>query len=163
MKRGYFLWTYTRILFIIFIIIAIILAGIYFFKKEYDIEQFETIKTDMLLIEAKTKIVAEKVRIKEENASYIGKKLEEVGERTDIKELQDKEIIDLNSKDKNYYILEKSHLDDLGLTTIKVEEGYYIVEYNSNEIIYSKGVENKEGERLYKLSDIQKYEIKEVE
>lgn len=154
MKRGYFK-TYVKILFFIGIIIAIIYGAGYFLKNEYDDEQFETIKTDMLLIEAKTKIVAEKIKMKEKDAAYVGKKIEEAKDDEDIKKLQESGIINLEEKNNVYYILEKSNLEELGLTAVNLAEGYYIVEYNSNEIIYAKGIKDKDGNILYKLSDIE--------
>lgn len=154
MKRGYFK-TYVKILFFIGIIIAIIYGAGYFLKNEYDDEQFETIKTDMLLIEAKTKIVAEKIKMKEKDAIYVGKKIEEAKDDEDIKKLQESGIINLEEKNNVYYILEKSNLEELGLTAVNLAEGYYIVEYNSNEIIYAKGIKDKDGNILYKLSDIE--------
>ena len=36
------------------------------------------------------------------------------------------------------------------------KQGNYIVEYNSNEIIYTSGIKDKDGNILYKLSDIEK-------
>lgn len=154
MKRGYFK-TYVKILFFIGIIIAIIYGAGYFLKNEYDDEQFETIKTDMLLIEAKTKMVAEKIKMKEKDAVYVGKKIEEAKDDEDIKKLQESGIINLEEKNNVYYILEKSNLEELGLTAVNLAEGYYIVEYNSNEIIYAKGIKDKNGNVLYKLSDIE--------
>jgi len=152
MKRGY-IKTYVKTFFVILLIAIIGLGILYYMGNEYKGEQFETIKTDMLLIEGKTKIIAEKVKIKEKGASYVGRKIEKDSDIAYIKELQDKGIIDLNAKGTMYYILEQQNLEELGLSNIKLKEGYYIVEYNSNEIIYSKGIENKEGIRLYKLSE----------
>lgn len=152
MKRGY-LKTYIKTLFIIVMIAAIIAGIIYFMKNGYDDEQFETVKTNMLLIEGKTKVVAEKVRIQEKDASYVGKKIEEMTDNIEIKDLQEKEIIDLGSEENNYYVLEKENLEQLGLTTIELNEGFYIVEYNSNEIIYSKGAKDSNGNIVYKLSE----------
>lgn len=154
MKRRY-LQTYIKIAFFIGIIISIILGVGYFLKKEYHSQQFETIKTDMLLIQAKTKMVAEKMKMKEKDATYIGKKIEEVEENEDIRKLQESKIINLEEKNNQYYILEKKHLEELGLATINLEKSYYIVEYNSNEIIYANGIKDKNGNMLYKLSDIE--------
>ena len=42
----------------------------------------------------------------------------------------------------------------MGLNNINMDDGYYIVEYMSNEIIYSAGIENEEGNTVYKLSEI---------
>ena len=160
MKRGYFK-TYAKTFFVILLIAAIAIGIVYYLKKEYNVEQLETIKTNMLLIEGKTKIIAEKVRIKEIDATYIGTKVEKDTDYEVIKELQEKGIIDLNAKDVNYYILEKSHLKELGLSDLILEEGMYIVEYTSNEIIYSNGIEIEEGKMLYKLSEIQEMENRE--
>lgn len=154
MKRGYFK-TYVKILFFIGVIIAIIYGVGYFLKNEYDDEQFETIKTNMLVIEAKTKMVAERIKMKEKDAVYIGKKVEEEKDDEDIKKLQESGIINLEEKNNIYYILRKNDLEELGLTTVNLEGGYYIVEYNSNEIIYTKGVKDKSGNLLYKLSDME--------
>ena len=155
MKRGYFK-TDAKILFFRIIIAAIICGIGYFFKSQYDDEQFETIKTDMLLIEAKTKVVAEKVKIKEKDASYVGRKIEEVKEEEDIKNLQERGIINLEEKNSVYYILEKGDLEELGLVTINLENSYYIVEYNTNEIIYSKGIKDKDGNMIDEISDLER-------
>ena len=117
-------------------------------------EQFETIKTDMLLIEAKTSIVAQKVKIKEKDAKYIGNKIEN-DENEDIKKLEEQGIIELK-KENNYYILDDNNLDELELSVRNQKQGNYIVEYNSNEIIYTSGIKDKDGNILYKLSDIEK-------
>ena len=160
MKRGYFK-TYAKTFFIILLIVSIAIGVVYYLKNEYDVEQLETIKTNMLLIEGKTKIIAEKVKIKEKDAKYVGTKVEKETEDERIKELQEKGVIDLNAKGVNYYILEKSHLEELGLSDITLEEGVYIVEYTSNEVIYSKGIEIENNTKVYKLSEIQEMEKNE--
>lgn len=152
MKPEYFK-TYVKTFLIILLICAIAIGVVYFLKNEYDGEQLETIKTNMLLIEGKTKVIAEKVRIKEKDSTYVGTKIEKETEDDKIKELQEKNVIDLNAKDVKYYILNQSNLEELGLSNIHLEEGFYIVEYSSNEIIYSEGVEDRNGSRLYKLSE----------
>ncbi len=154
MKRGYFK-TYAKTFFVILLIALIAIGVVYYLKNEYNVEQLETIKTNMLLIEGKTKIIAEKVRIKEKDATYVGTKVEKETEDEIIKELQEKGVIDLNAKGVNYYILEQSHLEELGLSDITLEEGVYIVEYTSNEVIYSEGIEIEDGKKLYKLSEIE--------
>ena len=145
MRKGY-LATYAKVLLIIIFIVGIALGVYYFLKDKYGSEQLKTIKTDMLLIEGKTKIIAQKVKIKEKNASYIGKKISDITQESDdIKFLQEQGIIDIKVKNTNYYVLDKS----------KLEEGCYIVEYNTNEIIYSKGVTGTDGTTKYKLSELQ--------
>ena len=141
MKKGY-LKIYAKIIFFMIVIGIIVAVAIYFTKEKYEEEIVETIKTDMLSIEAQTKQTAEKVNMKEKDAEYIGTKIEENNDNEDVKILQEKQIIDITNKDRLYYILEKEHLDMLGLSDISLQEGVYIVEYNSNEIIYSKGIED---------------------
>lgn len=153
MRKGYGR-VYAGILFIILVIGIIIYGVLKYAKKEVDSEQFETIKTDMLLIEAKTSIVAQKVKIKEKDAKYIGNKIEN-DENEDIKKLEQHGIIELK-KENNYYILDDNNLDELELSVRNQKQGNYIVEYNSNEIIYTSGIKDKDGNILYKLSDIEK-------
>ena len=153
MRKGYGR-VYAGILFIILVIGIIIYGVLKYAKKEVDSEQFETIKTDMLLIEAKTSIVAQKVKIKEKDAKYIGNKIEN-DENEDIKKLEEHGIIELK-KENNYYILDDNNLDELELSVRNQKQGNYIVEYNSNEIIYTSGIKDKDGNILYKLSDIEK-------
>ena len=153
MRKGYGR-VYAGILFIILVIGIIIYGVLKYAKKEVDSEQFETIKTDMLLIEAKTSIVAQKVKIKEKDAKYIGNKIEN-DENEDIKKLEEHGIIELK-KENNYYILDNNNLDELELSVRNQKQGNYIVEYNSNEIIYTSGIKDKDGNILYKLSDIEK-------
>ena len=153
MRKGYGR-VYAGILCIILVIGIIIYGVLKYAKKEVDSEQFETIKTDMLLIEAKTSIVAQKVKIKEKNAKYIGNKIEN-DENEDIKKLEEQGIIELK-KENNYYILDDNNLDELELSVRNQKQGNYIVEYNSNEIIYTSGIKDKDGNILYKLSDIEK-------
>ena len=157
MKRGY-LKTYAKTFFIMLLIAAIAIGVVYYLKSKYNVEQLETIKTNMLLIEGKTKIVTEKVRIKEKDATYVGTKIEKETENEKINKLQEKGIIDLNEKDVNYYILEQLHLEQLGLANIELEEGMYIVEYTTNEIIYSEGIEIDDNIKVYKLSQIEEIE-----
>lgn len=156
MKKGYFK-TYAKTVFFIAIIVAVIIAATYFLKDEYDNEYFETVKTDMLLIEGKTKVVAETVKMKQKDASYMGKKIKEVLAEDEIKRLEESKIIDTSKKGSNYYVLERNDLEELGLENIDIN-GYYIVEYTNNEIIYSEGIEDREGNRLYKLTEIKNVE-----
>ena len=155
MKRGY-LKIYVKTLFIILLICAVAVIVGYYVKDEYNVEKLETIKTDMLLIEAKIKIIAEKVKIEEKGAKYIGEKIQKDTQDEKILELQEKEIININAKKKKYYKLNKEDLVELGLENITLGNGYYIIEYNSNEIIYSNGVADENGNILYKLSEFQK-------
>ena len=153
MKKEY-LKTYLKIIFFLIIIGAIIYAGVCLFKKEYDIEKVQTIKTDMLLIESKVEIIQQKVTMKDKDVKYVGKKISKMADEEDIKKLQENGIIDINEEKKKYYVLDKSDIDQLGLEDLKIDDGYYIVDYISSEVIYSKGIQDKDGNYIYKLSDL---------
>ena len=151
-KQKSLVVTYIKI----FIVIAIIAVGIYiaikFFNKEYSSEEYETIKTDMLLIQGQTEVLSQKVEIEDDDAEYIGTKLKDKEIDENIQNLIDKKIVDLYSDDSNYYCLDNSNLEELGLN-IKTDN-YFIVDYKKNDVIYIEGVENSEGNTVYKLSDM---------
>ena len=145
--------TYVKI---IIVIVIIAVAGYFayrFLNKSYNEEEFETIKTDMLLIQGKTEIVGQKVGIKEKGAEYIGTKIEEKKEEPVIQNLIQKEIIDIDSKDSTYYCLDNDDLKELELDKVTTNN-YFIVDYKKNDVIYVDGIENKDGNTIYKLSEM---------
>ena len=133
-------------------IVAIIYGIVRVLEDKYNEEEFETVKTNMLLIQGKTEVIAQKVDIKEKGAKYIGTKIEEKDNDEKVQNLVNNKIIDLNSKKSEYYCLNNDSLDELGLN-IEVED-YFIVDYKKNDIIYIDGIINKEGNTVYKLSEM---------
>ena len=107
----------------------------------------------MLLIQGKTEVLSQKVEIKEKDAKYIGTKLKDKEVDSTIQNLIDEKIIDMDSKDSNYYYLDGSNLAELGLNNIQLDSDF-IVDYKKNDIIYVKGIENADGNIIYKLSDM---------
>ena len=93
-----------------------------------------------------------KETIEDDDAEYIGTKLKDKEIDENIQNLIDKKIVDLDSDDSNYYCLDNSNLEELGLN-IKTDN-YFIVDYKKNDVIYIEGVENSEGNTVYKLSDM---------
>ena len=152
-KRKSLFFTYFKILIVIALIVAIILIAIKFINRQYNNQEFENIKTNMLLIKGKTEIISQKVEIKEKDAKYIGTKLKDKEIDDYIQNLIDKEIIDIDSKDSNYYCLDASNLEELGLNNIKTDS-YFIVDYKKNDIIYVDGIKNSDGDTIYRLSDM---------
>ena len=62
-------------------------------------------------------------------------------------------IIDINSKDSNYYCIDNSNLQELGLEI--QTDSYYIVDYEQNDVIYVDGIKDSSGNMVYKLSDME--------
>ena len=153
-KRKSLIITYIKILIVVAIIAVGIFALVKLFTKEYSSEEFETIKTDMLSIQGKTEVIAQKVEIKEKGAKYIGTKLADKEKDEKLQNLIDNKIIDLESKKSNYYYLDNENLKELGLESISIDD-YYIVDYKKNDIIYVNGIEDENGNVIYKLSDME--------
>lgn len=153
MKKKSLLATYVKI----FIVIALMLVAIYalirFVDNGYSNEMYETIKTNMLLIQGKTEVIAQKVEIKEKGAELIGTKIKDKQEEEPIKKLIQAGIINIESKDNNYYCLSNEDLKKLGLENITTNN-YYIVDYKKNDIIYVDGIQNQSGNIVYKLSEM---------
>ena len=152
-RKG-ILKAYLKIIILILIIIAAI-YGIYkVASNSYSKEEFETIKTDLLLIQAQTEVIAQKVEIKEKDAKYIGTQVKEKSEDEKIQNLINNKVIDLESKDSNLYCLNNEDLKQLGLEDIQTTD-YYIVDYKKNDVIYVDGIQNQDGNIVYKLSEME--------
>ena len=145
--------TYVKLFIVLVIIAAIIYAAVQFFGTKYNEEEFETLKTDMLLIQGKIEVVSQKVDIEEEDAEYIGTSIKENKEDEKIQNLINNNIIDIDSKKSKYYCINNDNLNELGLENVRVDD-YYIVDYENNEVIYINGIKNENGDTIYKLSDM---------
>lgn len=152
MRKSLFI-TYIKIIITILIICGLIYGAIKFLNQEYDNQEYETIKTNMLLIQNKTDTIAQKVEIKEKDVKYVGTKLKEKEDVFNIQKLINSKIIDIDSKDNNYYYLDNSNLKELGLNNIELD-ACYIVDYKKNDIIYINGIEDNNGNVIYKLSEM---------
>lgn len=151
--RKSLLGTYIKIIIAVLIIVALIYGAIKFLYNEYDKQEYETVKTNMLLIQNKTEIIAQKVEIKEKDAKYIGTKIKEKENNADIQNLINNKIIDIKSKEHNYYCIDNLNLKELGLENIEIDN-FYIVDYEKNDIIYVDGIEDSNGNVIYKLSEM---------
>lgn len=153
MKKEYVI-PYVKSFIAFVIMLGIVLISCCFIKEKYENERVETIKTDMLLVEAKIKMIEEEVNMKKKGVSYVGTKASDMEEDEEIKKLVEGEIIDLKSKKHNYYVLNQENLQELELTEVELTNGYYVVDYATEEVILTSGICDKEGNMIYKLSDI---------
>ncbi len=129
---------------IIAILMGIILWGIQIIVKEADKKELETIHTNMLQVQAKAKVVFEKYHV--DNANGLkGRKIENNSEL---------ESFGIND-DGNYYVWDKEVLNDVGLIENPLgENDFYIINYDSEEVLFSKGYQTKDGQIYFKLTDI---------
>ena len=133
-----------KFIIIIAILTGIILWGIQIIVEETDKKELETINTNMLQVQAKGKVVFEKYHV--DNANGLkGRKIE------NNLELESFGIND----DGNYYAWDRKVLNEVGLTEISIgEDDFYIVNYDSEEVLFSKGYKAKDGQIYFKLTDI---------
>ena len=128
---------------LIAILTVIIINGVQFVQKQMHEKEWENVKTDMLQIQAKAKIVFEKYHVDEANG-LAGEKIE------DISSIEQFGI----EQDKTYYKWTKETLEQNSLSDIKLDEDYYLINYETEEVIYSKGYKSNDGNTYYKLSEI---------
>ena len=151
--RKSLLATYIKII-LVLVIIGIAVYSIYrVINSKYNEEEFETVKTNMLLIQGKTEVISNKVGIKEKGAEYVGTKIDEKENDSKIQKLINNNIIDIDSKDNNYYCIDNSNLEELELN-IEIDD-YYIVDYKQNDVIFVDGIKDKNGNIVYKLSEME--------
>ncbi len=146
MKREYGITTIKLIL-IIVLIIGIFCGGFFLLHKLWNVHNIKNLKTDLLYIQAKGKVIKDK-HILNENDELMGEKIEEYPDN--------KEVNEIISESDKWYELDQEDLEQIGKGNLKSEDGY-IINYDTEDVIYAKGI--KEGDNIfYKLSDIIKQE-----
>lgn len=153
----------TIVALIITIILMLILVGVgtYYGGDALDKARLEDIKTNMISIRTKAKIVAEQYNFKDID-NLVGTKLDtddseggiqsgdysvsnELKQLLESKNEEGESLIDID----NLYVWTKEDLNNQGLNTIDTDNSeFYIVYYNLNdtnkcEIYYSQGFEGK--------------------
>lgn len=147
----------TIVSLIITIILLLIISGITVYIGTGVIKQatLQTVNTNMMLIQAKTKTIAEQAKFNNNQDNYKGTVLSDVSGNKKIDKLIETGIIEDKSK---HYLLSKDDLVSMGLEKIDIEDGY-IVNYETEEVIYVKGYEN-EGVTYHKLNDMKNVVVK---
>ncbi len=144
----------------IVVIIGLVICALFFSKIKLEDEVLKMYETDMLLIQGKVKILSNEATIKGDDDGLKGKKIEENLEDETIKKLLEDSVISKEEKDfSKYYIIDKQTLDEMGLIDVKIRDGFYIVNYNTDEIIYAKGI-TIEDNTYYKLTEIKEVNSK---
>lgn len=147
----------TIVSLVITIIILLIIGGTTVYIGTSVIKQanLQTVNTNMMLIQAKTKTIAEQAKFNNNKDNYKGTVLSDVSGNKKIDKLLETGIIEDTSK---YYLLSQDDLVSMGLEKIDIEDGY-IVNYETEEVIYVKGYEN-EGVTYHKLNDMKNVVVK---
>ncbi len=144
------------------VIAALVFAVVYYFRIEYAKSSLEDLKTDILLVQAKVKTIAGEYTLEKKDEVLKGTKIAELKDEPAISNLIETEEIKIDDKEKKYYVLNKENLDELKLEDVKIEENnYYVVDYNTYEVYYTKGFVYSDGETYYKLTEIENLVIDE--
>lgn len=141
-------------LFLVFILI--ILVGVVIYKninKKINEEKYDNIKTNMLIIEGKVRILKAESEANGNQDNYVGIKVTEANNEEANKIMENLQIN--QDEFQNYYILNKESFEKMGMSDSidDDEKDSYIVNYDNSEVIYIKGIE-VDNDIKYKLSDI---------
>lgn len=147
----------TIISLVITIIIILVLTSITVYTGDNIIKKarLQTINTNMMLIQAKTKTIAEQAKFNKDTSNYKGNPVNNISGNKKIDKLLEQGIIE---NADIYYLLSSEDLVNMGLEKIEIDDGY-IVNYETEEIIYVRGFET-EGVTYYKLSEMKNLKIK---
>ncbi len=131
------------------ILIAIVAVCIVFhIKNIFEQHNHESIKSSMLQIQGACNLIQENVESKKENAVYIGTVLTNENDEI-IDEFNNKGILTEEEYPK-FYVLHDQDLLDLKLNFDNEDHSYYLINYETQEVIITKGYEGK-----YKLSEME--------
>lgn len=171
MKKNYGI---TLVSLVITIVVLIIISSITVTVSKDVIKQakLQDLRTNMLLIQAKTKTYAEEVNF--ETANLDETKEEDKTKIDTIKQEKLKGIA-LENCDNNiqeaaknagiddmtdFYCISQEDLTEMGINIEVPQDSYYIVKYNFEdaEVVFTKGYKY-DGTTYYKLSDINNIEF----
>ena len=146
---------------IVIVIALIIFTGVYFLIKYLQLKNIDSYQTNMLQIQGKVTIIAQEATMHDKEELLIGRKVEDKQEIEKIKSLLEDGIISKDEENfSKYYIIDGIELEEMKLENINIGNGFYIVNYDTGEVIYSDGIEY-EGNIYYKLSELKNLDKKE--
>ena len=147
----------TLIALVITIVIIIIITGVSLNigGQLFSNVNLKTLDTNMLLIQAKVKVISEKNNF-DENTPLKGSKVADITNDEDINKLKNEGVIDESDANyQSYYLWNQDILNEEGLDSIKLKDNEkYIVNYKTEEIIYFPGYKHTDDKTYYKLSDL---------
>lgn len=143
----------VKLIVMILFITLIVATTVYFVRMKYHEVRIETIKTDLLQVQWKIKDYIDEQTVKGEEKQYLGIKLSEIRDDEILQDFFSNNILSEEEYEK-YYVLKDENLATAGLEITNYSDSYFIINYETYEVIVSKGCEYSKEETLYKLSDI---------
>lgn len=142
-------------IFLTVMIAALAFGAVYFVRIQYAKERFESLKTDMLLVQAKVKKIEGEYTLSKKTEDLKGTPVKDMQEDTVIKDFLSKKVIDIEEKDSNYYVLNQENLQEMELKIKLPDNTYYIVNYTNAEVIITSGYTHSDGNIYYTLTQIE--------
>lgn len=125
-------------------------AGTNYLKEYVNNQKNEDIKANMLAIQTVITNVKNKHTVDETNNILVGTKLDLENNETGYTISDEFKNVLLSLENAELYILNTEELNNLGVKNIEINNtAFYVVDYNSEEILYSLGVNG-----VYKLSEM---------
>lgn len=125
-------------------------AGTNYLKEYVNNQKNEDIKANMLAIQTVITNVKNKHTVDETNNILVGSKLDLENNETGYTISEEFRNVLLSIENAELYILNTEELNNLGVKNIEINNtAFYVVDYNSEEILYSLGVNG-----VYKLSEM---------
>ena len=138
------------------IIIAVVVIIAQYIMGIVKREKTKELQADLLLVQAKVEIVKGKNNMNKDENPLKGWQLLKVVEKFKMKDKVKFNNISAEELDK-FYFLKDSELSTMDLQElVGKNKGYYIVNYDNYEVIYTLGYENANGLWCYKISDLNK-------
>ena len=136
---------------IVVLLTAVVLfAGTNYLKEYVSNQKNEDIKANMLAIQTVITNVKNKHTVDETNNILVGTKLDLENNETEYTISDEFKNVLLSLENAELYILNTEVLNNLGVKNMEVNNtAFYVVDYNSEEILYSLGVNG-----VYKLSEM---------
>lgn len=138
------------LLLVVIIITIVIFFGMRYLKEYVNNQKNEDIKANMLAIQTVITNVKNKHTVDEPNNILVGTKLDLENNETEYTISDEFKNVLLSLENAELYILNTEELNNLGVKNIEINNtAFYVVDYNSEEILYSLGVNG-----VYKLSEM---------
>lgn len=145
-----------KLIFAIIVIAVVVGLGVKYTLDFINKEKVKNLQADLLLVKAKIEICKGNYDMNKDENPLQGFQLTQLPENIDIKEFLEKRVIPEEEYEK-YYLLDSDALGKIGLQDlVNRYSGYFIVNYENYEVVYSEGYENENGIWCYKVSDINK-------
>ena len=134
----------------VLVIIAIVATGIIIANTRNDENKDIDIKSDMVLIQGKVKLLKKESVAKNDESCIIGANLNQTGSDFIVNYFKTLGIIEEADYEK-YYRIDDEALEVMKLDVRNQPESLYLANYETGEVIITKGFNG-----MYKLSDILK-------